>query len=400
MRILVVHEVSYLKKFVYEFQILSEMLSVIGHDVTVVDFDDTWFDDSSRPLLDLSSRRFESVNRVYRNSTVTLRHPGVIRAPIVSRLSGAVTCSIEVWNSLRESNFDAVLLYGVPTVGIQVLLATSFRNIPVFFRSIDISHKLVPSSILSVPTRIIEGLIYRHVAGVSALTPRMKKYVASYGVPVSMIDVLPGGVDTEMFSCGNRNDNLLARWGIGSSDRVILFMGTIYRFSGLFQVIREFPKLLKDWPEARLLIVGRGEDEIRLKSLTREAGLTGKVVFAGAVDYALLPDLIRSSSICLNPFEINELTQDILPTKLFQYLACGKPVVATRLPGMIPFLTGEREGVVYADLADFVAVISDLLADGGKCQELGSSGRATMASQYDWRSIAERLLTWIESKRV
>src|SRR5262249_10835071 len=153
---------------------------------------------------------------------------------------------------------------------------------------------------------------------------------------------------------GPRNSAFLRQWEIGAQDPVILFMGTIYKFSGLDRIIRDFRKILSVHANARLLIVGCGEDEQRLKQLSIEAGLSNRVIFGGLHPYAALVDIIRSSDICINPFELNGITRDILPTKLFQYLACGKPVVATELPGTLPFLSGEDHGMVYCPLDRFV----------------------------------------------
>src|SRR5262249_9846459 len=106
-----------------------------------------------------------------------------------------------------------------------------------------------------------------------------------------------------------------------SGDPVILFMGTIYKFSGLDRIIGEFSKLLSRYPAAKLLVVGCGEGESTLKTLAVRAGVSSHVGFGGLQPYAALPDLIRSSDICINHFERNAVARDILPTKLFQYLA-------------------------------------------------------------------------------
>ena len=396
MKILVVHEVSYLKKVIYEFQILPEALSLLGHEVTVVDLDDTPSESPGRPVFDLRPRVFSGLQRTYPRASITLRHPGTVRLPFLSRISGAVTSTLEVLGALGEAHFDALLLYGVPTVGIQALLAARRRGIPVLFRSIDVSHQIVPMRVLSPPTRLIERFVYKRADGISALTPRLKTYIASYGVPESRIRMIPGGVDVDAFCSGPRNDLLMATWGIGPSDPVILFMGTIYRFSGLDRVLRGLRELLKKHPGARLLIVGLGEDEARLKGIAQSEGVSGHVIFTGLQPYELLPDFVRSADVCINPFELNSITRDILPTKLFQYLSCAKPVLATELPGTLPFLSGEEQGVVYAPLPDFAEHLSELLDEPARREGLGRRGREAVESNYDWRRIAESMASWIQ----
>src|SRR5690242_3439900 len=123
MKILVVHEVNYLKKIIYEFQILPEILSVLGHDVTVIDYDDSWNVSSNGNTSGLKTRLYKRVHRAYPEASVTVRRPGMIRLPVLARVSGAITSGFESYRFLRKHSPDAVLLYGLPTVGVQSLLA-------------------------------------------------------------------------------------------------------------------------------------------------------------------------------------------------------------------------------------------------------------------------------------
>src|SRR5262249_54510325 len=364
MRILVVHEVNYLSKTIYEFQILPEILSLLGHSVTVVDYNDSWRSESNGTGLVIPRLVFPVAHRAYDQARISLYRPGIIRVPGLSRISGAVSSGLEVARLLKHSSIDVVLLYGLPTVGVQTLLAAGAYRVPVAFRAIDVTHELVPPA-LSLPTRMLESVVFNHVDLNVALTPLLRSYIQDYGVPDKKVRLLPSGVDTNLFSPGT---------GRHRNGPTILFMGTIYRFSGLDRVIRDWKSLLAVHPTARLLIVGMGEDEKRLARLAGEMGVASHVFFTGMQPYSKLPDFIRSSDVCINPFELNGITEKILPTKLFQYLACGKPVVATRLPGTVPFLSGEQDGVLYADIENTVPMLMKLLSDPGQRTELGTRG--------------------------
>ena len=397
MKILVVHEVNYLDKIIYEYQILPEMLSMLGHEITIVDYDETWRAHSSteRPIVDLKTKIHANTHRAYPAASVTVHRPGMIRLPFLARFSGAITNGLEVRRVTAAARPDAILLYGLPTVGLQSVLSGRWYGVPVVFRSIDVLNQLAPPSLAAV-TKILERLIYRSVDGIIALTPRLQQHVASYGVPASRIRLLPCGVDTAIFSPGTRNPELLARWDIGATDPVLLFMGTIYRFSGLDRVIKDFQTILSGHPKTKLMVVGWGEDEERLKRLALETGVSRNVVFTGLQPYSLLPDIIRSSDICINPFELNNITRDILPNKVFQYLACGKPLVATPLPGTKPFLSGESDGVVYTPLENVAGCLRDLLADAKRRDELGRNAAAAVQQRYDWRRIARQMVEMIQ----
>ena len=398
MNLLIVHEISYLSKITFEFQILPEILTLQGHRVTVIDYDDTWAEDDQASRVAFRTRVYENVHRAYDGASVTVRRPGMIRLPVLSRISAAATSGVEVFRFLQSTSVDAILLYGLPTVGIQVYLAARALSVPVFFRSIDVLNRLVPYRPLVPVTRWMERFIYRRVDGIVCVTPHLKQYVESFGAPEERVDVLPSGVDRRMFSPGPGNDELMSRWELDSSSRIMLFMGTVYGFSGLDRVIQDLPRLLTRHPRTRLLIVGDGEDVPRLQELGRRVGVSDAVVFTGRVSYDLLPDIIRSSELCINPFELNPVTRDILPTKLFQYLSCGKPLVATELPGTIPFLSGEKDGLVVADLEGFVDAVGDLMDDPNRMERLGKNGAAVTGEKYDWEKLAQKLVVWIAER--
>jgi glycosyltransferase involved in cell wall biosynthesis len=386
MRILVVHEVNYLSKTIYEFQILPEILSLLGHSVTVVDYNDSWRSQDLMPTerngsgLVLPRQVFPATHRAYDRARISLYRPAMLRLPGLSRISGAINSGLEVGSLLQHSKFDAVLLYGLPTVGIQTLVAARAHRVPVAFRAIDVTHELVPP-VLSLPTRMLESIVFNHADLNIALTPLLRNYIQAYDVPDEKMRLLPSGVDTEMFSPGPKTE---------SDGPIVLFMGTIYRFSGLDRVIRDWKKLLAVHPRAKLLIVGAGEDQARLEDMKAE-----NVIFTGMQPYSRLPEFIRSSDVCINPFELNPITEKILPTKLFQYLGCGKPVVATNLPGTVPFLAGEEDGVVYTETEDTVDALIQLLTDKDRRMKLGERG-IEAARRYDWTEIARQMASWLK----
>ncbi|PYS16197.1 MAG: hypothetical protein DMG17_12810, partial [Acidobacteria bacterium] len=176
MKILIVHEVSYLDKIIYEYQILPEMLSMLGHEITVVDYDETWRSHLPRSRrIDLRTKIHANTHRAYPEASVTVRRPGMIRLPLLSRISGAITNGLEVRKVLANGKPDVILLYGLPTVGLQSVISGRWYDVPVVFRSIDVLNQLAPRS-LAAMTKVLEGIVYRSVAGIVALTPRLQEH--------------------------------------------------------------------------------------------------------------------------------------------------------------------------------------------------------------------------------
>ena len=102
MNILFIHEIDWLRKVVFEIHTLSELLSLSGHQVYAIDYESMWVKD--KPL-DFGSFRTDLVNgvaRAYPDASVSLRRPGFIKIPGLSRLSAAFTHYIEILTTGTE----------------------------------------------------------------------------------------------------------------------------------------------------------------------------------------------------------------------------------------------------------------------------------------------------------
>jgi hypothetical protein len=141
--ILFVHEVDWLKKVVFDIHNLAESLSILGHRVYAIDYEDAWRRGQFLGLGSLKTKEISGVSRALPGASVGLRRPGFIKIPALSRLSAGLTHYLEIQRTIREKNIDVIMLYSVPTNGLQTIHLTKKFGIPVVFRSIDILHRLV-----------------------------------------------------------------------------------------------------------------------------------------------------------------------------------------------------------------------------------------------------------------
>jgi len=384
--ILFIHEIDWLRKVVFEIHTLSELLSLSGHRVYAIDYESMWVRD--RPL-DLGSFKTEVVNgvaRAYPDASVTLRRPGFIKIPGLSRLSAAFTHYGEIRKTIREKNIDVIMLYSIPTNGLQTVRLGRKFGVPVVFRAIDILNQLVPYSVLSPMTRLLERKIYASADLILTISPRLSRYVTDMGAPADRVKLLLLGIDTGLFRPGPDSAEVRQKWGLGSRDPVIVFIGTLFDFSGLDAFIRRFPAVLGKIPEAKLLIVGDGPQRPKLESLIAELGLQKQVIITGFQPYETMPQYINTAAICINTFHITDVTRDIFPTKIVQYLACGRAVMATPLPGLQAIVPGEKQGIVYVNSPEEMAAETvSLLKSDEHRRQLGQAALdyATQAHSYD-----------------
>lgn len=352
MNILVVHETEYLEKVIFEYQIIPEIWASRGHKVYVLDFPNKW---RRHHPLDFGSPRPEylfKVKKANKRRGVTLIHPAMIKLPILDRVSASISYFFLIPHLIKRYKIEVIYLLSVPTNGLQTVFWARRLRVPIYFRLLDVLHQLVPNRLLSWPTYLMEKIVYRRVDELTAVTPKLTQYAIRLGAKHYSATFLPTGSDADLFFPQKKDQNLLKKYGLRRGDQIILFAGTFYSFSGLDQLLRYFSKVKRRYPRLKFLLVGRGEQEKLLRQLIEKHQLESCVILTGFVDYRELPRYINLADICINPFQRNKITDIIFPSKIYQYRACGKPVIATPLRGTLEIFPDNKgkNGVYYFSL--------------------------------------------------
>jgi glycosyltransferase involved in cell wall biosynthesis len=397
MNILFVHEVDWLAKVVFDIHFLAEALSLRGHQVFAIDYPDTWVRDGFFDLGSLKTTEVEGISRAFPGASVCLRRPGLIKIPGLSRVSAAFTHYGEIKKTIKEKGIQAILLYSVPTNGLQTIRLARKFNIPVLFRSIDVLNRLVRYPALRPITRLMEKKVYSTADMILPNTPQYLKYITGIVADGYKVKFVPFPIDTNLFRPAINCTEVRQKWGLKEGEPVIVFIGTLFKFSGLDAFIRQFPQILNEIPEAKLLIVGDGPQRPELEQIITELGLARQVIITGFQPYHTMPQYINLATVCINPFLITNSTMDIFPAKIVQYIACGKATVATALRGITTLLPGESHGVVYASsVADVAKEVISLLKSPERREQLGRAGLEHVRQNYSYEKVAQQLETILE----
>nr|MDA8166003.1 glycosyltransferase family 4 protein [Desulfobacteraceae bacterium] len=181
------------------------------------------------------------------------------------------------------------------------------------------------------------------------------------------------------------------------SKTVLLYVGFLTHSRGLASIIRALPGLLAARDDLYLAIVGTGTAERALRALAAELGMARHVGFEGWVDNRLVPEYVASADICLVPHHRCGHWNHTIPNKLFDYMAAGKPVLASDARPMARIVKETGCGLVYMDGdQEHLALQLRRLFDPELRRRLGAKGIAAVERQYNWQLDAGRMLASLE----
>jgi len=383
-RILIVQESDWLKRGPHQQHQLADKLSLRGHQIRVIDYDVLWREQDKRELY---SRRkvFENVWKVDPAAKATIIRPGIIKIHILVYISLIFTHGKEIDRQIKEFRPDVIVGLGILNNYLALRKAKK-NNIPFIYYWIDVLHRLVPSKSLQFIGKVVEQKTLRQADRTLTINDELKDYVIVAGAPAKNTRVIKAGIDVERFKPSAGIGSLRKQYGLEKTDIVLFFMGWLYHFSGLKEVARG---LVKETNKGlKLLIVGEGDAFEELKQIRDEHNLQDRLILTGQKPYTDMPAFISASDICLLPaYPWEKVMQDIVPIKIYEYMAMSKPVISTKLSGVMREF-GEDSGVIYVDEpADVIDKAKSLVSDG-KMGELGAKARK-FVERYSWDSVTD-----------
>ena len=334
-----------------------ELLSLRGHDITFLEFDEArkFWQKGQAPRSEVIQ------GRVHPEARINLSRPFQVGIPGVDRILALFTVLPTLRKLFRNHNFDAVVLYAVPTYGLQTLWLAKRFKVPVLYRALDVSHK-IRSSILSPAIKWVEKRIYKQVDLLSANNAAMADYCQGLGKRTKATIVHYPPLDLSHFQMGERDQGLRKSLGFKAEDRVITYMGSFFYFSGLKDALREFALAGAKNRGLKLLLIGGGEQEGELKKLVQNLGIQDQTVFTGFVGYKDLPKYLKIADVAVNTLQPTLVANVAFPNKVLQYMAVGLPVVSTRLQGLYQTF-GKDSGIAWAEDAKAVMQAAIQLVD-------------------------------------
>jgi len=389
MNILVIHEVDWVKKVTFEIHHLSEILSLKGHNVYAIDVPDP----GKISINNDFKEDIENFHRIYEKSSVTLFRTPIIPIKGLNRVSAYFTSYNFIKKILQDNAIDIVLLYSIVTNAKATIKACKEANIPIIHRTFDVVHDLIDEKYLKNFVINIEKSVYSKFDQIIANTPFMKNW--SEEMNGKNVMIIPQGVDSNLMKPLAKDLELQNKIGISSNDKVVMYLGSIHSISGLPIILKNLPDIIKEIPNFKLLVVGGGAHLENLKQISKKLNIEKFVIFTNYVPYLEIPKYCSLADLCINPFEITDMTKKLSPVKIFDLLACGKPILATPLDGLLFDFPKESNILIYSELEDFKEKIILLLNDKN-LHSFGINGRKFVEENYTWENVANRFLKEFE----
>jgi len=386
MRILVVQESDWLERGPHQQHHLMERLSLRGHEVRIIDFEITW---TKKPRMGIYSKRnvFSGVSKACEGADVTVVRPGIVKLPLFDYGSIVFTHTVEIRRQISEFRPDVIVGFGILNTFIAMRMASRYR-IPFIYYLIDALHTLIPIRKLRFLGKVLESNTLRGCDIVCVINEELKRYAIEMGAQPYKVHVVRAGIDTERFNPHLDGYGLREKLGISKDDIVLFFMGWLYPFSGLKELAVELLESGYAYPNLKLVIVGEGDIYHELRQLKRDRNLQ-QLILASWQPYERIPEFIAMADICLLPAHNNEIMRNIVPIKMYEYMACGKPVIATKLLGIMREF-GEGNGVIYVDRPeDALKEAIKLAEDRQKMRELGMKATEYI-QKYSWKAITDQ----------
>lgn len=224
-----------------------------------------------------------------------------------------------------------------------------------------------------------------------AISNGVREILERGGVDPSRIEIVPSGIDPERVRDGAGREALRNAWGVKEPGPLVGFVGAFVDHKDPLNLIGAVPDIVAKLPDAKVVLIGKGELRAAMEERARELGAMEHVVFAGwrediagclaALDVFAMPS--RMEGLC---------------TSLLDAQAAGVPCVATRAGGIPDVIEHEKNGLLAAprDSAALASAIMRMWNDAAMREEFVAAGRDVVARRFTKESMVAGTLAVYE----
>jgi glycosyltransferase involved in cell wall biosynthesis len=229
---------------------------------------------------------------------------------------------------------------------------------------------------------------FRASAGLLAVSEQVAGWLEHFSAARNKIHVVPNGIRPERFP-----EVTVPTMPARNCVFTVGFVGTLKAWHGLSILVSAFAALHQRYPATRLLIVGDGPERERITAELAERGMLDAAEFTGAVGPEAIPGLLASMDVAVAPYP--PLANFYFsPLKVYEYMAAGLPVVASRIGQLTTLIESEINGLLVTpgDPAELTVALQRLLMAPEFRNRLGQNARALVLRDFTWDGVVHRIL--------
>src|SRR3989338_591661 len=227
----------------------------------------------------------------------------------------------------------------------------------------------------------------RHGSICTANSEATKKEVISKTNLFIPVEIIPMGIDTNLFTykCRNGEHNLRKRYEVEGP--LLLFIGRLIKEKGLCYLINSMTDIVNNFPSTKLLIIGEGGLKNDMINLTDRLNLLNNIFFLGGIANDKLPEFYGAADIFIGPSLSEGEGITFIEAKI-----CGCPVIGSRVGGIKETITHMETGLlVEPSNSDQIArAVIDLLENNKLRKKLSVNGRRKAIEKFSWDNISNR----------
>jgi glycosyltransferase involved in cell wall biosynthesis len=193
---------------------------------------------------------------------------------------------------------------------------------------------------------------------------------------------------TELEIASERTAARRAALGLGPDDPTVVYTGSLAPYQGLARLVGAIPGVLERFPRARFLIVGGSASESAgIRRQAERLGVTDACVFLTRQPEPVVEECMALADVLVSPREFG----DNLPLKIFNYIAAGRPIVATDIPCHRTVLDERMAVLTPATEAGLAEGICSVLGETDRGMSLAAAARELTADQLSWAGFVKRV---------
>ena len=248
--------------------------------------------------------------------------------------------------------------------------------------------------------------ILKKIKGLVAISHGLKKSFQAVGMAEEKILVAPDAVDLARFAVKESSQECRKKLSLPQDKKIVLYTGHLYKWKGA-DVLMESSEFLSE--NTLVYLVGGTEEDVasyKPSSRAQAEGLKAEsyklVTFVGHRSHKEIPYWLKAADVLVLPNSAKEKISAIYtsPLKLFEYMAGGKPIVASDLPSLREILNENTAVLVEPDNPEALAKgIEKVLKDGVLAGKIAQNA-AEEAKNYTWEKRAQNILTFLSNKAI